>query len=306
MVEFKESFIETYKELTNIKDFKEYSLKKLIKSIRVNTLKISILKLKKRLENQGFKLKQIPWCKEGFWVIKGPRTDLGNLKEHSLGYIYIQEAASMIPPLDLKPTSKDLVLDMSAAPGSKTTQLASMMKNRGLIVANDYKYDRLKALNMNLQRSGVSNTIITLSEGRHFLKSEIKFDKILLDAPCSGTGAIRKSLKTLQMWNPNMFKKLAGTQKQLISVAFSILKNKGTLVYSTCSVAPEENEAIIDFLLKENSNAKLQSIDLQIKKSDPILEYKKDKYSKEIKKCLRIWPQDNDTEGFFIAKIKKN
>jgi len=305
MPEFKEKFIQTYEKLTDIEDFKKYSLEKLTKSVRVNTLKISVKELKERLENQNFKLKQIPWCKQGFWVLDGPRTDLGNLKEHSLGYIYVQEAASMIPPIVLNPDENDLVLDMAAAPGSKTTQMASLMNNDGLIIANDYKYDRIKALGINLQRCGVLNTVITLMEGKRFSNAMIKFDKILLDAPCSGTGAIRKSLKTLKMWNPNMFKKLAGIQKQLITVAFETLKENGILVYSTCSIAPEENEAVIDFLLTRNKNARLESINLDIKRSDSITEYNKDIYSQEIKKCLRIWPQDNNTEGFFIAKIKK-
>src|SRR3989344_5355233 len=198
-MEFKEKFIEVYEKLTDIEKFKEYSLKPLTKSIRVNTLKISVNELKSRLSE--FTLKQIPWCKEGFWVIDGPRTDLGNLVEHSLGYFYVQEAASMIPPISLSPKKNDLVLDLAAAPGSKTTQIATLMKNNGLIIANDIKYDRLKALSINLERCGILNTIVTLRSNYSF--NEIKFDKILLDAPCSGSGAIRKSLRTLEMWNPN-------------------------------------------------------------------------------------------------------
>ena len=299
MHEFKESFLEKYNKLTDINKFCEYCLKRLNKSIRVNTLKISIKELKEKLIDYEFR--QIPWCKEGFWI-KGPRTDLGNLMEHSLGYFYVQEAASMIPPVVLNPKENELVLDIAAAPGSKTTQIASMIKNKGIIIANDIKYDRLKALSINLQRCGISNTIITLRSNYSF--KEIKFDKILLDAPCSGTGAIRKSLMTLKIWNNNMIKKLANDQKRLILNAFDCLNDHGILVYSTCSIDPEENESVIDFLLK-NRNAKLEKIDLDIKKSDAILDYEKKHFNDEVKKCLRIWPQDNDTEGFFVAKIKK-
>ena len=299
MNEFKESFLEKYGKLTDINKFCEYCLKRLNKSIRVNTLKISIKELKEKLIDYEFR--QIPWCKEGFWI-KGPRTDLGNLMEHSLGYFYVQEAASMIPPVVLNPKENELVLDIAAAPGSKTTQIASMIKNKGIIIANDIKYDRLKALSINLQRCGISNTIITLRSNYSF--KEIKFDKILLDAPCSGTGAIRKSLMTLKIWNNNMIKKLANDQKRLILNAFDCLNDHGILVYSTCSIDPEENESVIDFLLK-NRNAKLEKIDLDIKKSDAILDYEKKHFNDEVKKCLRIWPQDNDTEGFFVAKIKK-
>ena len=300
-MEFKEKFIEVYEKLTDIEKFKEYSLKPLTKSIRVNTLKISVNELKSRLSE--FTLKQIPWCKEGFWVINGPRTDLGNLVEHSLGYFYVQEAASMIPPIVLAPEKNELILDMAAAPGSKTTQLASIMENTGIILANDIEYARLKPLRINIQRCGVRNSIITLMQGRKF---SIEMDKVLIDAPCSATGAIRKSLKTIQMWNPNAINRLAGVQRQLLKTAFDCTKSSGELVYSTCSVSPEEDEAVINSLLEHNENAKILSINLEgLKTSPTILEYENKVYDKEIKKCIRIWPQDNNTEGFFIARIKK-
>ena len=208
----------------------------------------------------------------------------------------------MIPPVILNPGENDLVLDLAAAPGSKTTQIAQLMKNKGLIIANDIKYNRLKALSINLQRLGILNTIITLRSNSSF--KEMKFDKILLDAPCSGSGAIRKSLKTLKIWNPHMLIKLSNDQKRLLLNMFDSLAQNGTLVYSTCSIDPEENEAVINFLLK-NREAKLEKIDLDIKKSPVILDYGKEHFNDEIKKCLRIWPQDNDTEGFFVAKITK-
>jgi len=150
---------------------------------------------------------------------------------------------------------------------------------------------------------GITNNITTLMEGRFF--KDFKFDKILVDAPCSGTGTIRKSLKTLRIWNLNVVKRLAGTQKQLIDTAYQNLKDGGTLVYSTCSCEPEENESVVDFLLTKYPKAKLEKIDLPIKKSPPILEFEGKKFNEEIEKCLRIWPQDNDTEGFFVAKVKK-
>ena len=307
-IEFKERFIERYEKLTNFKEFKKYSLSFLRRSIRVNTIKISINDLKKRLE-KNWALEQIPWCNEGFYIehIKKERRDIGNLIEHPLGYFYTQEAASMIPPIVLEPKENDIVLDMAASPGSKTTQLASIMKNKGLLIANDYTTKRIKPLSLNIQRCGITNCIITLMQGQWFKKSNIEFDKILVDAPCSGTGTIRKSLKTLRIWNPNMVKRLSITQKQLIETAFNILKQNGTLVYSTCSLEPEENEAVVDFLLNKYENAELEEIRLSnIKRSEPILEFENNKYNGEIKKCLRIWPQDNDTEGFFVAKIIKN
>jgi len=307
-IEFKPKFIQRYTSLTDFDRFKDISLEYLRRSIRVNTLKISVPELKKRLEKE-WKLTPVPWCPEGFWIDhKGIgddyRRDIGNLPEHSLGYIFIQEAASMIPPIVLNPKPGDKVLDMCAAPGSKTTQIAQYMQNKGVLVANDYKIDRIKPLGLNTQRLGICNILITKMEGRFF--RDLEFDRVLVDAPCSGTGTIRKSLKTLRIWNPNMIKRLAGTQKQLIETGFNNLKPGGTLVYSTCTLEPEEDENVINHLISKFDNAKLEKIDLKgLKRSEPVLEFEGNKYDKEIKKCLRIWPQDNDTEGFFVAKIRK-
>ena len=303
-IEFKENFIERYSKLTDWETFKRYSLSFLRKSIRVNTLKTDVNALTERLK-KDWTLKKIPWCKEGFWI-EGIRRDIGNLPEHVLGYIYVQEAASMIPPVVLNPKEGEIVLDMAAAPGSKTTQMVQQMKNKGIIVANDISHDRLASLGVNLQRCGAANTIMTMMLGYKFRYFTNKFDKILLDAPCSGTGSIRKSVKTVYMWNPDMVKRLASQQKQLIKTAFELLKEKGTMVYSTCTLEPEENEGVVDYLLNEFENAKIEKISLKIKRSPAVLEFEGKKYNKEIKNCLRIWPQDNDTEGFFVAKIKKS
>ncbi len=300
--QFKKEFIERYRKMTDWKEFREACTKRLKRSIRINTLKISPEKLIKRLEEKGYKLTQVQFYKEGFYV-EGEKMDIGNLPEHTLGYFYVQEAASMIPPLILGPEKNEFILDMAAAPGSKTTQLSALMENTGIIVANDYKYQRLKPLEINLQRCGCKNVLVTISKG-HKIKN-MQFDKILLDAPCSGTGGIAKSLRTLEIYNTDMIKKLAIEQKRLILTAYSLLKPKGILVYSTCSIEPHEDEAVINHLLK-NTDAKLENIEIKnLKSSEPVLEFENEIYSSEIKKCLRIWPQDNNTEGFFVAKIIK-
>ncbi len=246
-----------------------------------------------------FPLEQVPWCKEGFFI---KRKAVGNTMEHFLGYIYLQGAASMIPPVVLQPKPGDIVLDMCASPGSKTSQMAAMMKNQGIIVANDNKIPRLKPLTMNLQRMGVLNTVLTRMEGRWFTNT---YDKILVDAPCSGIGTIRKSPKTIEMWNPNTVKKMAGVQRQLISTAFKALAEGGSMVYSTCTLEPWENEAVVNHLLETEENVKIETISLDIKKGKGVQEFQGESYDSDVKKCLRVWPQDNDTEGFFVAKIKK-
>jgi tRNA (cytosine49-C5)-methyltransferase len=284
--------------------FLQYSLSYLRKTIRVNTLKTSVDVVKEKLQKQKFKLEQVPWCKNGFWI-KGERTDLGNLIEHTLGYFYVQESASMIPAVVLGPEPGDVVLDMCASPGSKTTQMAAMMQNEGIIVANDISGNRMKPLGINLQRVGASNVVENQTKGQRLRMLKMKFDKILVDAPCSGTGTIRKSPDTLRIWNPLMIQRLSNQQKAILESAFMIIKDGGTVVYSTCSVEPEENEAVIDYLLEKFPEAELEEIDLDIKRSSPVLEFEGKKFNSEIKKCLRIWPQDNDTEGFFVAKIRK-
>lgn len=299
---FKPKFIERYSALTNWEEFRKYSLCFLPKSIRINTLKKTVEEIKQRLSKDWI-LEQIPWSKEGFWIEhKKGRLDVGNTVEHMLGYYYVQEAASMIPPLVLEPKPGDVVLDMCAAPGSKSSQIAQYMQNQGVLVTNDVSGARIAALGINLQKCGVSNALIIQTKGEQ-IRGE--FDKILLDAPCSGTGTIRKSIKTINWWNPDMIKHIANQQKKLILHAFDILKSGGTLVYSTCSLEPEEDEEIINYLLTNRADAKVADINLDIKRSPAVLEFEKEKYDESISKCLRLWPQDNDTEGFFVAKIIK-
>jgi len=262
-----------------------------------------------------WQLEPIPWCPEGFWITykDGKRFDIGNLIEHHLGYLYVQEAASMIPPVVLDPKPNETVLDMCAAPGSKTTQIAMYMKDSGILVANDVSGSRLKALGMNLQRCGIRNSVISMMQEYKFKRlceshPEFRFDKILVDAPCSGTGTIRKSLKTILMWNPLGITKLSKIQKNLIEIAFNMLKTDGVMVYSTCTIEPEENEAVVSYLLEKYPNAKLEYIDdkkLGIKRTPAITQFDELKINPEVTKCLRIHPYDNDTEGFFVAKIRR-
>jgi NOL1/NOP2/sun family putative RNA methylase len=313
-VDVKKRFEEHYRLLlgNDYERFMDYSLSYIRKCIRVNTLKTSADKILLRLEKRWV-LTPIPWCPDGFWIEfkDGKRFDLGNLIEHHLGYIYVQEAASMIPPIILDPRPGEMILDMCAAPGSKTSQIAMYMQNTGLLIANDISGSRLKALGMNLQRCGVSNTIMTMMQENRFenlVNNGTMFDRILVDAPCSGTGTIRKSLKTILMWNPSGIEKLSRIQKRLIDTGFRLLKNGGVMVYSTCTIEPEENEAVVSFLLDKYPDAIIEDIDskkLGIKTTPAITKFKDLHIRPEVKSCLRIHPYDNNTEGFFIARIRK-
>jgi len=318
----KERFVKHYEKIVDDIDlFLDWSLRPLKKAIRVNTLKlkddignlnkenpfpklISAKEILKSLEEEGWEIEPIPFYKYGFWV-RHESESIGNTWQFQMGYIYSQEAASMIPPLALDLEENLLILDMAAAPGSKTTQIAMHTQNNSYIIANDISLDRISALAENVQRTG-SLVTITMQDGRNFKKYKNTFDRILLDAPCSGVGALRKSYKTLQMWNPNMIERLSKLQRQLIQAAFEALKPNGILVYSTCTLEPLENEFVVNWLLERYENAKIEPIRIEnLKSSEPILEWENYKFFDDIKYTLRIYPWDNDTEGFYIAKIRK-
>lgn len=281
--------------------------------IRVNTLKISPAELKERLESYGWKIVQ-PYADfpEVLLVDRESNLkpgELGKTYEHLLGYFYVQEISSMLPIFALQPKANELVLDLCASPGSKTTQAAAMMNNQGTIIANEVSLGRIRILSANLEKSGVMNTMLTRKDGVQFCKRwarEIKmpFDKILVDAPCSGEGTLRKSPKTFEMWNLKYIQALSKVQKKLASEALKLLKVDGEMIYSTCTLSPEEDEAVVNYL-KQNFDIEIMKIDLPLKTRDGVLEWDGEKFDEEIKNCRRLYPQDNNTDGFFLAKIKK-
>ena len=274
-------------------------------SFRINTLKVDRDEMLKRFESYGWNLKQVPFYKDGV-IFEGRKPlVLGNTIEHFLGYIYIQETASMIPPVVLDPQEDEVILDMAAAPGSKTTQIAQMMNNNGALIANEKILPRLASLRTNIQRCGVTNAVITWMDGKAFREKGLKFDKILLDAPCTGTGAIMKSPKTLKTWSVDASKMSSNIQKQLLQSAVECLKEDGTLVYSTCSLEPEENEENIDWAIRK-LGVKVEKIKIEgFKTRSGITSWDGDELDPQVSNCVRIYPQDNNFEGFFVSKLKK-
>ena len=274
-------------------------------SFRINTLKVDRDEMLKRFESYGWNLKQVPFYKDGV-IFEGRKPlVLGNTIEHFLGYIYIQETASMIPPVVLDPQEDEVILDMAAAPGSKTTQIAQMMNNNGAIIANEKILPRLSSLRTNIQRCGITNAVITWMDGKAFREKGLKFDKILLDAPCTGTGAIMKSPKTLKTWSVDASKMSSNIQKQLLQSAVECLKEDGTLVYSTCSLEPEENEENIDWAIRK-LGVKVEKIKIEgFKTRSGITSWDGDELDPQVSNCIRIYPQDNNSEGFFVSKLKK-
>lgn len=288
--------------------------KPIVKSIRCNTLKISPEELKQKLEKKGWKISS-PWKDyPEVMIVENDLMpgELGRSLEHLLGYYYVQELASMLPVISLSPKPHERILDLCASPGSKTTQAAAMMKNTGNIIANEVSIGRIIILCSNLERCAVANTIVTKKEGAAFCQKvlkynpELKFDKILVDAPCSGEGTLRSTPKTYSLWNINTVKSLSTLQKRLFKEAFKTLKVGGEIIYSTCTHAPEENEEVVSEILDYFKDAiEILPTNLPIKTREGIAKWGEKEYNEKVKKCSRIYPQDNDTEGFFVSKFKK-
>ncbi|MBU0667087.1 MAG: RsmB/NOP family class I SAM-dependent RNA methyltransferase [Nanoarchaeota archaeon] len=289
-------FLRRYEELGEKFSPDNISLKK---SLRVNTLKISTEKLISRLKKNKIKLEKIPFLDDGFFYEAD--FSLGATPEYLLGYYYLQEVASQLSVQVLHPESHELVLDMSAAPGGKTTQIAGFMKNKGLVVALDNNTLRLNSLRNNLERLGVKNVVIFKKDSRFVSDLGLKFDKILLDAPCSGNFVDNNNWlcsRTIEDINSR-----AMLQKELLKSAVKVLKPGGVLVYSTCSLEPEENELNISWLLKNHPNLRLVETGLSVG-DEGVVNVFGEQLSSEIKNCRRFWPHKIATQGFFIAKIE--
>lgn len=275
--------------------------------IRCNTIKISPEELIKKLNKKWSVSQPFQNYPEIMLINQNLAPgELGNSIEHILGYYYVQEISSMLPVLALNPQPGEFILDLFASPGSKTTQIASHMLNQGTIIANDLKLDRIGILSANLEKCAVTNTIVSRKDAialcSKLSKTNFKFDKILLDAPCSGEGTLRSSPKTFITWNEKIIHKLSRQQKKFLAFALKVLKKSGVLVYSTCTLSPEENESVVSFALK-NFPLKIESISLPLKCRQGIQEWEDETFHKETNKACRLYPHDNDSEGFFLAKF---
>ena len=262
----KEFFIKRYEKLGW--KFSEPEIKQ---AVRVNTLKISKERLKKLFESREIEVSDIPFANDGLFIEKA-KFSVGSAIEYLLGYYYIQGAVSQVPAEILRPNERDLVLDCCAAPGGKATHLSQLMKNRGVIIALDKKSQRLIALKNNIERMGCANIITYNMDALDVAKLNLKFDKILLDAPCSGN--FTQEDNWFEKRDMDGIKGNAENQKKLLKACFDVLKPGGVIVYSTCSLEPEENE--------DNVKWFLESHDVNL------VEQK------------RFWPSV-ESQGFFIA-----
>lgn len=283
-------------------------------TIRANTTKCDINKLMEYLKIEGIKFDRVLWYKDGLIIKNRDEKDLQKLSLYEKGYFYIQSLSSMIPPLILNPQENENILDLTAAPGSKTTEISMLMNNKGKIIANELDKIRFEKLKYNLKIQGASIVETLNSNGELLGKCNIgKFDRVLLDTPCSGEGRfIGLNSKSSRDWSLKKIKELTKIQKRLLKSASLAVKKNGIIVYSTCTLNFNENEKIVQYGL-DNLGLKLLDINLKIpntingfyKNSNGMVYNNLDfDFDNRMVKCMRILPSKN-MEGFFIALLKK-
>ena len=296
---FVEELYETYSPLTVDKILSGMSGKRNT-TLRVNTLKSNIQDIMSILKEKGIKFDRVSWYNDALIIKNAIEKQIQGLDIYENGYIYLQSLSSMIPPIVLNPIKNEKVLDLTAAPGSKTTQMAAMMHNEGYILANELDTLRCERLKFNVEKQGAD--IIEVNNGRGEVigkKYEEYFDKVLLDAPCSGEGRfLANDHKTYRNWSEKTVNELSKLQKKLLKSAYQAVKQNGEIVYSTCTLNRDENEKVLEWALEE-LNVKMLDIKLDVKNKGNIFSQ-----NEEINKAIRILPS-KETEGFFIAKLKK-
>lgn len=278
-------------------DILKYEGHRLQHSIWMTKGKVTAEETITRLRKEGFAFSSIPFSPNGYIVTKAPHS-IGAMPSYLLGYYSVQEAASQFPAVILNPQPEEFVIDMCAAPGMKTIQMATLMQNKGTIISCDAKKERLAALQNNLERCGIANCIVLHEDSRR-LRLKENADKVLLDAPCSGNFFIDN--KWLAKRKPSDFRKMAALQRELLATGISLLKKNGTLVYSTCSFEPEENEEVIDWAIR-TLHVSLEPVTATSGICGLTRVLGKN-LSPELKKTWRFMPPDY--QAFFIAKLKK-
>ena len=267
-------------------------------TLRVNTLKYDIQSLMKYFKEKNIKFERVPWYQEALIVKNVTEKEIQKLDIFEKGYIYLQSLSSMVPPLVLNPKPGEKVLDLTAAPGSKTTQMAAMMQNTGSILANELDKIRCERLQYNVTAQGASIVTVSNDYGERIgSKYSQAFDKVLLDTPCSGEGRfLATDPKTYRSWSEKKVSELVKMQKKLFKSAIEALKPDGTMVYSTCTLNLAENEQILEWAL-EQFNLKLLNIELELREIQQ-------GQTESTKQAIKILPSRN-TEGFFVARLKK-
>ncbi|KAI9065140.1 NOL1/NOP2/sun family putative RNA met [Trametes sanguinea] len=276
-------------------------------TIRTNTLRTRRRDLAQALINRGVNLEPIgKWTNVGLQVFESS-VPIGATPEYLAGHYMLQAASSFLPVIALSPQPEERVLDMASAPGGKTTHMAALMQNTGVIFANDANKARTKSLTANIHRLGCKNVVVCSYDGREFPKVIGGFDRVLLDAPCSGTGVISKDASVKTNKSERDFTLLSHLQKQLILCAIDSVradsKTGGYLVYSTCSVTVDENEAVVDYALRKRPNVKLVETGLEFGRPG-FTSYRGKTFNDKLSLTRRFYPHVHNMDGFYVAKFK--
>ncbi|KAJ5318174.1 hypothetical protein PENANT_c052G06100 [Penicillium antarcticum] len=278
--------------------------------IRTNTLRTNRRSLAQALINRGVVLEPVgKWSKVGLQVFESP-VPLGATPEYLAGHYILQAASSFLPVMALAPQPNERVLDMASAPGGKTTYMSALMRNTGCVIANDASKPRAKGLIGNIHRLGCKNTVVTHMDARTaFPKALGGFDRVLLDAPCTGTGVISKDPGVKTSKNERDFLAIPHMQRQLLLAAIDSVdhasKTGGYIVYSTCSVTVEENEAVVQYVLRKRPNVKIVDTGLGDFGSPGFLSYMGKKFDAKMALTRRYFPHRENVDGFYVCKLKK-
>ena len=271
-------------------------------TLRVNTLKSNVEEVKECLEKQNVEFEIVSWYKDAIIIKNAQESDLQKMDLYKDGKIYLQSLSSMIPPLVLNPKEGEKVLDLTAAPGSKTTQMVALMKNEGYILANELDKLRCERLKYNVNMQG-AKIVETINENGRIIGDKYPeyFDKVLLDTPCSGEGRfIVNDVKTYKNWSTKQVEELIKVQKDLFTSAVKSLKINGEMVYSTCTLNLKENEEIVNWAIKEYP-LELEQIKIDLKNT---IKGVTKGLESSLSKSIKMIPTKNQ-EGFYIAKLRK-
>jgi NOL1/NOP2/sun family putative RNA methylase len=276
-------------------------------AIWTNTLRVCPDRLARLLAEDGLQIEPLGWRPGGFRM-RAEEEKPGNHWGFLAGLYHVQEEISLLPVLLLDPRGGDRVLDLCAAPGNKTAQAAVAMGNRGTVIANDRDYHRIRAIHHMATRLGIVNVSTTLHDGANYPKAAGLFDRILVDAPCTCEGTVRKNPELALDPTGGLSRKMSGGQKALLRKAIQLCRPGGRIVYSTCTHAPEENEAVVDALLRETGPGRVRLVPAGvdgIQASAGLKEWEGKCFDESLRFAMRIWPHQNDTGGFFVTVIEK-
>ncbi len=272
--------------------------------VRVNGIKATPDRVARAFEAAGVGFEPVGWH-DGLFRLADDVSP-GNTWPFVHGWVYGQEEVSAVPARVLDPAPGERVLDPCAAPGSKTTQLAALMDDEGLLVANDSNLGRLSALRSNAERCGVTNVAVANTDARHLSLKPFDgepFDRALVDVPCSCEGTVRKNPDALEEWSLSHVEGIAGVQRAILARAVEVTRPGGTVVYSTCTFAPEENEAVLDGVVADH-DCRLVEFDVELEHVPGVTEWDGERYDPSVRRAKRIYPHHNDTGGFFCAKLE--